>query len=146
MWPSFLELSFANFERRPWSHTYSCATLHTCCCSRLSSSPPHTAGAQKKARETSHTTNAFFLGPLVVCEISSRPHWTESAYAVCIPQEISSRKSKTPLCSLLSRCSEYILFRRRAFVETRKAKAIAGQIGHHHCGFSRFTIDCNYLD
>ena len=43
VWPSFLKLSFANFERRPWSHTCSCEALHTCCCPRLSSSPPHTA-------------------------------------------------------------------------------------------------------
>ena len=43
VWPSFLELSFANCERQPWSHTCSCAALHTCWCLRLSSSPPHTA-------------------------------------------------------------------------------------------------------
>ena len=101
VWPSFLELSFANFERRPWSHTYSCSTLHTCCCSRLSGSPPHTAGAQKKARETSHTTNAFFLGPHVVCEISSRPHWTENAYAVCI------FRKKYPHASLRRPCARF---------------------------------------
>ena len=43
VWPSFLKLSFANFERRPWSHTCSCEALHTYCCPQLSSSPPHTA-------------------------------------------------------------------------------------------------------
>ena len=53
-----------------------------------------------------------------------------------IPQEISSCKSSMLLCSFPSRCSEYLLFRRRTFAETRKVKAIAGQVVTITVGFS----------
>ena len=80
VWPSFIELSFANFERRPWSHTCSCVALHTCCCPQLSSSPPHTAPRisrvtleRRRRLERRRTPSTLcFLGPLMVCEISAR--------------------------------------------------------------------------
>ena len=79
VWPSFLELSFANFERRPWSQNCSCVALRTCC-HRLSSSPPHTAPhisrdalERRRNLERRHTPSMrSFLGPLMVWEISAR--------------------------------------------------------------------------
>ena len=78
--PSFLELSFANVERRPWSQTRSCVALHTCCCPRLSSSPTHTAPRKSRVAldrrrrlERRRTPSMLsFWDHLMVCEISAR--------------------------------------------------------------------------
>ena len=53
-----------------------------------------------------------------------------------IPQEISSRKSSMLVCSFLSRCPEYLDFRRRTFAETRIVKAMAGQLVTIIVGFT----------
>ena len=66
---------------------------------------------------------------------SLRPHWPEGTRAVCSTCAATVFRRKNPHASpsslsssLLSRCSEYLLFRRGAFAETRKVKATAGQL------------------
>ena len=54
----------------------------------------------------------------------------------CIPQEITSPNSSMFFCSFHSRCSGYLLIRRRAFAETREVKSMAGQLVTITVGFS----------
>ena len=85
VWPSFLELTFANFDGRPWSHTCSCVALHTCCCPRLSSSSlgapriPRVALERRRSLERRRTPSMLSFWDHSWC-VKSAPgvlQWTE---------------------------------------------------------------------
>ena len=76
VWPSLLELSSANFERRPWSHTCSLRSFaHMLLSSTVFFASSHSStfvSCLHWSAEEEGPTNAFFRVPLVVCEISAR--------------------------------------------------------------------------